>query len=223
MFKQTRSRRAVVLAILAFVLCTATGVFVYNKIKRYRLQTAPAVPVPTAAPSLTEVHKFDWESHFFPALEERTKKVELPSLRTMQLSATDVEVRFWFDTSPDTIGGFVIRRRGDTWSAIELYQERRPWPSAVKLENLGSPRSGWNPFWKQLTDAGVLVLPDSDETKCLAGGLDGIGYVFEIATEQKYRTYRYHNPQFAECDEAKRVLSIVDLIIDEFNVRSRYR
>ena len=223
MFKQTTSRRVVALAILAFVLCAATGVFIYNRTKRSRIQKPPAVPVPATAPELTEVHKFDWESHFFPALKERTRKVDLPSLRTMRLSEADVEVRFWSDASPDTIGGFVIRRHGDNWSAIRLYQKRRPWPSPVKLENMGTPRSGWDALWKQLTAAGILVLPDSDETNCTTGGLDGLGYVFEVVAEQKYRTYRYHDPQFGECDEAKRVLSIVDLIVDEFNISPRHR
>ena len=219
MFKQTASRRAVTLAILAFVLCGAAGVFVYKKTKKLPVPATPVVPV--AAPALAEVPKFNWESYFFPALEERTKKVELASLSAMHLAETDVEVRFWLDASPDRIEGFVFRRRGDSWSATRLYQRRRAWPSAVKLENLGTPKSGWDNFWKQLTDKGILVLPDSDETKCLKGGLDGIGYVFEVVAEQKYRTYRYSTPQFAECEEAKRVLSIVDLMIDEFNIRSR--
>jgi hypothetical protein len=221
MFEQITSRRALGLAILAFVLCTAAGVFLFQKTKKSAVPATPAVPVPATASAVTAVHKFDWESYFFPQLEKRTQKVDLPSLRTMRFSEADVELRFWFDASPDTIGGFVIRRRSDKWSATELYQERRPWPSAVKLEDLGTPRSGWDALWKQLTAAGILVLPDSDETNCLSGGLDGLGYVFEVVAEQKYRTYRYHNPQFAECEEAKRVISIVDLIIDEFSIRSR--
>jgi len=221
MCKQTTSRRAFALAIFAFVLCAAAGVFVYKKAKQILVPTTPAVPVPAAAPNLTAVEKFDWESYFFPQLEKRTQAVDLPSLRTMRFSETDVEVRFWSDASPDNIRGFVIRRRGDKWSALELYQERRPWPSAVKLEDLGTAKSGWDTFWKQLTAAGILVLPDSDETNCRSGGLDGLGYVFEVVAENKYRTYRYHNPQFADCEEAKRVVSIVDLITDEFNIRSR--
>lgn len=223
MCKRTTSRRAIVLGFLAFVLCAATGVFVFKKTKKLLVPATPAVPVPATAPELAEVHKFHWQTFFFPALEERTKKVDLPSLRTTWLGERDVEVRFWFDASPDTINGFVIRRYGDRWSAIRLYQKRRAWPSPVNLENLGTPKSGWDALWKRLKDAGVLVLPDSDETSCLKGGLDGIGYVFEVVAEQKYRTYRYHNPQFGECEEANRVIAIVDLMIDEFNIRPRDR
>jgi hypothetical protein len=226
MFKQATSRRAVALAILAFVLCGATGVFVYKKTKDFFVPATPAVPAPAtlaAAPDIAEEHRFDWEAYFFPALEERTKRVDLPSLRTMQLGETDVEVRFWYDVSPGTINGFVIRRYGANWSAIGLRQVRDPWPSAVKLENLGTPKSGWDVFWQQLTAAGVLVLSDSDEAKCTAGVLDGVGYVVEVVAEQKYRTYRYGNPQFAPCDEAKQILSIEALIGDEFNIRPRQR
>src|SRR5678815_3522650 len=126
MCKQTTSRRVVVLAILAFVLCAATGVFVYKKTRQILVPTTPAVPIPFT-PGLTELHKFHWQTYFFPALDERTKKVDLPSLRTMMLAETDVEVRFWTDSSPDTINGFLLRRHGDRWSATRLYQTRRSW------------------------------------------------------------------------------------------------
>jgi hypothetical protein len=37
-----------------------------------------------------------WERSFFEALEERTKALDLPSLRTVTLSDQDLEVRFWY-------------------------------------------------------------------------------------------------------------------------------
>ena len=156
---------------------------------------------------------------FCSALEERTKKVGLPSLRTKPFADGDVELRLWYDARPDVINGIVIRRYRDSWSAFGLRQEQNRWPSGLKQEDLGVPRSGWNALWKQFTDAGVLVVPDSSKTKC-ESGLDGVGFVIEVRAEQKYRTYRYGNPQFADCDEAKRILSIENLIADEFNIRA---
>lgn len=99
--------------------------------------------------------------------------------------------------------------------ALELHDR---WPSQVKKEVLGPPRSGWDSLWKQLSGAGVLVLPDGDRTKCRSLALDGGGFVIETMVKREYRTYRYSNPQFAGCDEAKRVLEIERIIGDEFSV-----
>lgn len=159
-----------------------------------------------------------WEQSFFKALAERTNKVKLPSLKTALLTDKDVEVRFWYDARPDTINGFVIRRSGDLWSAIGIRQVHDRWPSPVRQESLSPPKSGWGALWKSLVDAGVLTLPDGSETKCNSEVLDGGGFVVETVANQKYRTYRYGNPQLTDCDEAKRMVSIERIIADEFRL-----
>lgn len=211
--KKAKSKLTVILAILAFVLSATTGVVVYYRIKKSHVQTTSTVPTPP------DEGPADWESAFFSALEERTRKVGLPSLRTKPLADGDVELRLWYDARPDIINGIVIGRYRDSWSAFGLRQERNRWPSELKQEDLGVPRSGWNALWKQLTDSGVLVLPDSEKINCSGNALDGVIYVIEVRAEQKYRTYRYDNPQWADCDEAKRILAIEGLIADEFNIR----
>lgn len=162
----------------------------------------------------------DWEFLFFNALEERTKLVHLPSLRPATPTDDDLEVRFWYDVLPDNIEGFVIRRSDKKWSAVAIRQVSKRWPSQVKLEVLGSPRSGWDTLWKQLSDAGLLVLPDGRETECAKGGLDGYGIVVETIARRQYRTYRYSNPSIATCDEAKRLISIENIMFTEFNLSS---
>ena len=114
------------------------------------------------------------------------------------------------------INGVVSRRANDRWSAVGIHQLRNRWPSKVRQEVLKPPRSGWDNLWKQLLDAGLLGLPDSDQIKCSYSVLDGVGLVLETISKQKYRTYRYSNPQLAPCAEAKQVVKIEGILADEF-------
>jgi hypothetical protein len=164
-----------------------------------------------------ELPDAEWEEPFFKALDQRLKQVKLPSLRTVDLSEGDLEVRFWYDASPDIINGFVFRRSGDQWTAVGIKQMSEREGSMVTQESLRMPKSGWDVAWKRLVSAGILTLPDgSSQSGCHSGVLDGVGYVVETNVNEVYRTYRYGNPQFAECAEAKQVLSIEAIIADEF-------
>jgi len=165
-----------------------------------------------------ETPNTEWEFAFFQALERRTKKVNLSSLRSVVLPENDLEVRFWYDARPDIINGFVIRRSGDQWSAIVIYQTDKRQNSPVKQEFLAAPKSGWQAAWQKLVSAGILTLSNSLDKKCHPQVLDGAGYVIETNVNGDYRTYRYSNPQFAECDEAKQILLIEETIADEFNL-----
>lgn len=176
-----------------------------------RIQIAPK--------SVREPSDAHWESSFFKALEERTKQLGLASLSTMRFPDQDLEVRFWYDARPDIINGVVIRRSDGRWSALGIRQVNDRWPSPVRQEALGPPKSGWGAAWKALLGAGILTLPDGYETRCASGVLDGGGFVVETIANQKYRTYRYGNPQFGKCDEAKRLLSIESIIADEFRLQ----
>jgi len=158
-----------------------------------------------------------WESSFFETLEERTKKVNLASLRAVVLPDHDLEVRFWYDHF-ETISGLIIRRSSEKWSAAYLHQVHDNQPSSVKLESIGAPKSGWDAIWTRLSSAGILTLPDASKTKCKSDALDGLGYVVESNLDREYRVYRYGNPQLAECDEAKRVVLIEEIIADAFGL-----
>lgn len=90
-------------------------------------------------------------------------------------------------------------------------------PSLIRQENLGAPKSGWEAAWKRLTDAEILILPDGS-VNCKTEALDGISYVVETNVDRKYRTYRYGNPQLANCDEAKRMQLIETILSEEFQI-----
>lgn len=221
--KTTEKPKDRLFVVVAFLILLV-GAFATTAFLSYQREITPQSPASSVVQNeaqRSEVADTDWESSFFPALEERTMRVSLPSLKTGVLKSDDVELRFWYDARPDTINGFVIRRSSNAWSARGIRQVNDRWPSLMKQELLGSPRSGWDTLWKRLTEAGMLILPDSDETKCAPGALDGGGFVVEVIANQKYRTYRYANPQFADCDEAKRILNIEKIITEEFPSLSR--
>lgn len=157
-----------------------------------------------------------WEPAFFEALQERTKKAGMSSLRSIVLPDNDLEVRFWYDHF-EIISGLIIRRKDEKWSATYLRQRYDSQPSSVQAESLEEPKSGWEAAWRRLTNAGILTLPDGSTTKCKSEVLDGISYVVETNLNRKYRTFRYGNPQLADCDEAKQIMSIEEILADEFS------
>jgi len=175
-------------------------------------------PQKTPSPHLAEPAAKVWEASFFSALEERTSKINLPRLKASAVAADHLEMRYWYDGSPDVINGFVIRRVNNSWSALGIRQARDRWPSAVLQENLGAPKSGWDALWKQLTDADLLVLPDEEQTKCHGQTLDGGGVVIEVLSKKTYRIYRYSNPTVVTCEEAKQMRLIDHIIVQEFNL-----
>jgi hypothetical protein len=52
--------------------------------------------------------------------------------------------------------------------------------------------------------------------KCDEIMIDGLSFVVETNFNWSYRTYHYGNPQHAKCNEAKRIISIIQIIFDEF-------
>jgi hypothetical protein len=215
-----KTKARLVIAIVTILISVAVAaVYLIRAKKRPQPANTPLVVQNTQGLRL-EIPDARWEPSFFEALEERTKKVNLPSLRTVVLPEHDLEVRFWYDASPSIINGFVIRRSGDQWSAIGIRQTNQGQALQVKQENLGVPKSGWEAAWKRLVSAGILTLPDGSTLECYSGALDGGGYVVETNVNRVYRTYRYGNPQLAKCDGAKGIVLIEGIIGDEFSLLS---
>ena len=65
---------------------------------------------------------------------------------------------------------------------------------------------------------GILSLPDAEEIQCSTRINDGMSYVVEINHENTYRTYLYDNPSYAECEQAKAMIRIGNLIAEEFSL-----
>lgn len=207
-----------VLVLLLVGASIVTGFFLHNK--NLAQHASPGTLVQNQQVPRIEIPNASWEPSFFKALDERTQKVKLPSLRTVVLSEQDLDARFWYDTRPDVISGYVIRRSGDRWSAVFVRQTRDRLPSEVKLEAMPVPRSGWETAWAKLVNAGILTLPDAAELGCNSPSFDTVAYVIETNVHGIYRAYRYSNPLHGECDEAKRIVLIEEIIGEEFGPQS---
>jgi hypothetical protein len=90
----------------------------------------------------------------------------------------------------------------------------------LQQKALAAPKSGWEAAWERLARAGILTLQDASEVQCQSGALDGVSYVVEINVNKTYRTYRYGNPQFMKCNEAKRMVAMIEIIADEFSLHN---
>lgn len=167
----------------------------------------------------TIIPQAPWEPFLFKQIDARTKEANLPSLRTTVLVNDDVEVRIWLGASQYGMDGIVLRRTAGQWSAVYLGGLSKDPHFKKHQKPIGPPRSGWEIAWQSLVSAGLLKLPDASELKCNALLQDGIGYVVETNTDKTYRTYMYDNPQVPECDEAKQMLRIVEILNYEFGVQ----
>jgi hypothetical protein len=170
---------------------------------------------PAQALSL-EIPDAPWERAFFEELEERTSKTGISDLRKTVLPDQDLEMRFWYDHF-EVIQGLIIRRSSGNWSATYLRQKSHRDPTFTS-KNLGPPKAGWEDVWTRLLRAGILTLQDQSQTNCKSEALDGIGYIVETNANQKYRTFRYGNPQLVNCDEARRVQSIETILAEAFGL-----
>ena len=167
-----------------------------------------------------------WVSIFFEkagfgskSINELTAEADLPSLQTVLLPDNDLEVRVWVGFGLRGVDGLVIRRSGDQWSAIHLHGMAEHPPYPFYREALTVPKSGWETAWRKLTNAGILTLPDASAIQCEPGGPDGTSYVVETNVNKIYRTYKYHNPEYAKCDEAEQMIRIREVIADEFGLK----
>jgi hypothetical protein len=162
-----------------------------------------------------DIPKDTWEPIFFEAIDERAKLTNLKTLRT-PLPDDDLEVRVWHGFGLTALEGFVLKRTAGQWSAIHLDGITRRVASPESQRTLHEPKLGWDACWQRLQDAGILNLPDSAAIGCSAMINDGMSYVVEYNYKGTYRTYLYDNPDYAKCNEAKRVIQIGNLIAEEF-------
>lgn len=163
------------------------------------------------------IRKTIWEPIFFQAIDERAQQSDLPTLR-VALPKDDLELRLWNGFGLTALEGVVLRRRAGEWSAIHLDGIHAKLPKASYQKTLSAPKSGWTECWRKLTELGILTLPDAGEIKCSTMMEDGMSYVVEINQDFTYRTYMYDNPSYAKCDQAQRMISIGNLIAEEFDV-----
>jgi hypothetical protein len=160
---------------------------------------------------------FEMDELASKSINRMTKEAGLPSLQTSLLPGNDLEVRVWrgFGVDGET-HAVVLKRSANQWSVLHLYERDKSQP-VQKFQDVNAvPTSGWEKAWERLASAGISQLPDASEVQCGEGGLDGMAFIVEINTDQTYRTYKYSNPQYAKCSEAKQMIKIDEIIDEEF-------
>ena len=75
----------------------------------------------------------------------------------------------------------------------------------------------------KLKEQRIEVLPDSYDVEGYVNGLDGLTYIFEISTPEKYRVYSYWSPeseyyQDPQIEEVRNVRNILAALNNEFNL-----
>ena len=162
---------------------------------------------------------FEHEGAASKSINQLTSEAKMQSLRTIELRGDDLEVRIWVGFGLQGVDGLVLRRSSSQWTAIHLHgmADRPPFPASQ--QHLEPPASGWETLWQKVTAAGILTLPDAASLQCDPAGKDGTSYVVEINTSGTYRTYRYHEPHHANCNEARQMLGIGDILTDELELK----
>jgi hypothetical protein len=161
-----------------------------------------------------------WGVIFYRYIDNHTRLVGLPPLRSSALPQGDLEVRVWYGFGLTALEGFILKRAAGQWSALYLEGDSYYEPKKVKRKEIGPPQSGWEACWERLAGAGIRTLPDSSEIDYDAGGPDGWGYLVEIREGNSYRTFHYQVPEYSRRTEARRVLEIGNTIGNEFKLPS---
>ena len=157
------------------------------------------------------------EPLFAETIDERTKEANLSSLRSKKLNGDDLEFRMWVGFGKKPLDGFVVTRVGGRWEGTFLESINLTTKPPYRKQ-LSSPKSGWEHFWSQLLDAGLLSLPDSLQLKDAVEVFDGTSYVIEVTKDGAYRTYAYMNPDYQKWAEAKQMLRIAEILYTELGI-----
>jgi hypothetical protein len=153
---------------------------------------------------------------FAESVNERASKAKLIPLQRKKIPTDDLEFRIWIGFGLRPLQGFVISRTGGKWQSLFLKSISRIAKPPHQVQ-LAAPKSGWEELWKQLSEAGLLTLPDFSELEDMVEVFDGTSYVVEVKSDRKYQTYAYLNPDKQKWEEAKQMLKIAKILYSEFN------
>src|SRR6266404_948547 len=155
---------------------------------------------------------YSWKSYMFPEINKRAGIARLPNLDKAILPANDLEVRVWHGFGLTLLEGLVIKRSAGQWSAMHVAAFSSKLPRTKHEIPLGPPKSGWDVCLKRLSEAGLLTLPDASQLGIEPIDPDVLSYVVEYNDGGSYRTYHYTYPEANVHKEAKRMITIGDII-----------
>jgi hypothetical protein len=161
-----------------------------------------------------------WERIYFETINEATNLGELEELRDVALKSDDIEIRVWRGFGATGLEGVILERKDDKWSAAHIeigHNANSGTRKLMEFRDLNSPETGWESFWKQLDEKGIMTLPDPTDESCSYGWIDANSYVVEINYNKIYRTYKYPDGIKGCGDNAKRMEEIGEIIGSEFD------
>ncbi len=160
----------------------------------------------------------NWVKIYFESIDKIVKRNNIYKLRGKILAKDDFEIRVWVGFGIYGNDGLILKRSsGGNWTATYLSEMLCHFEDRGKY-NLESPKSGWEVTWKKLVNAGILTLPDSSEINYEDGSTDEKSYVVETNFDDVYRTYEYGDPKYEKVKEAKQIMNIGKIIVDEFGL-----
>lgn len=191
----------ILIAVLTFVfgISAVVGWFYYRESQKVKI----------------ELPNSRWEQIFFKTIDKTTKLGGLEELRKTSLRGDDVEVRVWRGFGLGDLEGIILKRINNQWKAFHVKADDYAEPQQTEVKELNPPKCGWECFWKNLTEQGLLTLRDPSETNCEDSGIDGTSYVVEINQNKIYRTYQMRED--GKCSGVQQMEEIDYLIGEEFD------
>jgi hypothetical protein len=159
-----------------------------------------------------------WKPIFFREIDKRARLAKLRDLSRTTLQKDDLELRLWIGFGLIPLEGVIMKKRNGQWSALHLRSISPHLSRRDYQKPLAAPKSGWEPLWQHLVRDGILTLPDSSELKDEVLARDGESFVIEVNQGGAYQTYMYSNPHLQKWSEAKKIIEIVQTILNEFDI-----
>ena len=163
-----------------------------------------------------------WEPIFFRHINAVTKLSDQGDLRSTQLPTGDIEVRIWWGFGLSPLEGVTLHRSGGRWTGIHVKADNYSEPTKAERTQISNPKFGWEATWTRLVNERLLSLPDASEINCATRGFDVPTMVVEINSDNTYRTYMHPMSSKPKCDGDKNIMSIIDIIFEEFNLKSSW-
>jgi len=157
------------------------------------------------------------EDRFYQLVNKRAYELQLDSLEG---GYDSLQIRIWLGHSMALKRQVVVlKTKGQVWKGqLVTYTLDERHSVVQKTIQSVSPASGWPLFIDSVFRLGLLSLPNETEVKGYNGcSGDGIVYKIEWATENRYRFYRYCNPEdnVENFWQARHVLQLADFLEKE--------
>jgi hypothetical protein len=181
--------------------------------------------IPQQLPSQTRIiPNANWVRIYFGTIDVLAEQFGFKPLRSIELPPGDLELRVWSGFGLGGDSGRIIKKTGNTWSAISMYDPQRTQsvngkfvePSSKKMLNT----TDWSALWEKLERAGIADIRDDSEIPHSGLVMDGISYVVEIAKAGYYRTYMLNNPETQRSEDGDKFLRIHYILSTAFKERA---